>query len=73
MPVEVMNETNRLQLRFVNEVVDGVERLMSRTISGVRPESMDADVLQAGVLLGSLQLKPLKHVMRTAAKELVQA
>ena len=73
MPVEAINETNRLQMRFVDQVIDGAEKLMSRSISGVRPEALDASVLQAGQLLSTLQVKPLKHVLRNASKELIEA
>ena len=73
MGVEILNPYARLQLRFVDSVVDGRERLMSRSFSGVKVDATDAVVFQAAMILGGLQLKPLKHVNRLEGKELVQA
>ena len=73
MDVEILNPYARLQLRFVDSVVDGRERLMSRSISGVKVDAADAAVLQAAMILGGLQTKDLKHVNRLEGRELVQA
>ena len=73
MGVEILNPYARLQLRFVDSVVDGRERLMSRSFSGVKVDATDEVVFQAAMILGGLQLKPLKHVNRLEGKELVQA
>ena len=48
---ERINETCQLQLRFVNEVVDGRELLVSRTLSGVKLTATDDNLVQAAMAL----------------------
>ncbi len=69
---ERINETCQLQLRFVNEVVDGREMLVSRTLSGVKLAATDASLLQAAMALSMLQTKVLKHVNRVDRAELIE-
>lgn len=73
MPAEIINQQSRLRMRFVNEIVDGKEQLMSRTYSGVKEAATDTDVLTAAQQLGMLQTKTVKHVIRTDEKELIEA
>ncbi len=73
MPVEIINQQSRLRMRFVDDVVDGRERLVSRTYSGVREDAQDGDLLAVAQDLGSLQTKVVKHVIRADEKELIQA
>ena len=73
MPVEITNQSSRLRLRFINEIVDGRERLMSRTYSGVKTDAEDSAVFQAAQELTNLQLKPVKNIIRTEEKELIEA
>jgi len=73
MPAEIINQQSRLRMRFVNAIVEGKEQLMSRTYSGVKETAADDDVLAAAQQLGTLQTKPVKHVIRTDEKELIEA
>lgn len=73
MPTEIVNQQSRLRLRFVDRVEDGREYLMSRTYSGVKETAADENLMQAAMQLSGLQVKPLKHVVRTDEKEIVQA
>ena len=70
---EIINQQSRLRLRFVDRIEDGREYLISRTFSGVKEDAADAALLEAAVHLGSLQLKEVKHVIRTDEKELIEA
>ena len=69
---ERINEACQLQLRFVNEVVDGREMLVSRTLSGIKLAATDANLLQAASALAMLQTKTLKHVNRIDRAELIE-
>ena len=73
MPTEIINQSSSLRMRFVNEIVDGRERLISRTYSGLKQEAIDGDVFTAAQQLGNLQTKIVKHVIRTDEKELIEA
>ncbi|RQD66801.1 MAG: DUF1659 domain-containing protein [Tindallia sp. MSAO_Bac2] len=73
MPVEITNQSSRLRLRFINDIVDGREQLMSRTYSGVKTDAEDSQVFTAAQALGELQIKPVKNIIRTEEKELIQA
>ncbi len=73
MPAEIINQNSRLRMRFGEEVVDGKERLISRSYSGVKEAATDTDLLTAAQQLGMLQTKPVKHVIRTDEKELIEA
>ena len=70
---ERINETAQMQLRFINEIVDGQERLMTRTFSGVKKEATDDAVLATAMQLGSLQTKVVKHCVRIERAEIIQA
>ena len=70
---ERINETCQMQLRFINDVVEGREQLVSRTFSGIRLEATDADLVQAAMTLSLLQTKDLKHVHRIDRAELIEA
>lgn len=70
---EIINQQSRLRMRFVDRVEDGREYLISRTYSGVKDDADDADLLIAAQQLGSLQMKEVKHVIRTDEKELIEA
>ena len=70
---ERINETCQMQLRFVNEIVDGREMLVSRTFSGVKLTATDNDLLAAASHLSMLQTKTLKHVNRIDRTELIEA
>ena len=73
MPTEIINQQSRLRMRFIDGIVDGRERLISRTYSGVKEDAADGDLLTAAQQLGNLQVKEVKHVIRTDEKEIVQA
>lgn len=73
MPVEVINQNSRLRLRFINDILDGREQLMSRTYSGVKTDAEDSQVFNAANALGMLQTKPVKSIIRTEEKELIEA
>ncbi len=73
MPTEIINQQSRLRMRFVDSVVEGRERLVSRTYSGVKETASDSDLLTVANELSDLQLKPLKHVIRTDEKEIIEA
>ncbi|SDY99177.1 MULTISPECIES: DUF1659 domain-containing protein [Tindallia] len=72
MPVEIANQSSRLRLRFINDIVDGREQLMSRTYSGIKTEAEDSQVLNAAQILSGLQTKPVKTIIRTEEKELIE-
>ncbi len=73
MPTEIINERSSLRMRFVDEIVDGNERLISRTYSGLKQDANDGDVFTAALELGNLQTKIVKHIIRTDEKELIEA
>ena len=73
MPIEIINQSSRLRMRFVDDIVDGQERLITRSYSGVREEAEDGALLTAAQQLASLQLKEVKHIFRTDEKELIEA
>ena len=70
---ERINETCQLQLRFVNEVVEGREMMVSRTFSGVKLTATDDSLVQTAMALSMLQTKVLKHVNRVDRAELIEA
>lgn len=70
---ERINETAQMQLRFINEIIDGQERLMTRTFSGVKKAATDNDVLMTALHLGSLQTKVIKHCIRVERAEIIEA
>lgn len=72
MPVEIANQSSRLRLRFINDIADGREQLMSRTYSGIKTEAEDSQVLNAAQILSGLQTKPVKTIIRTEEKELIE-
>jgi len=73
MPVNIINQSSRVRLRFVDGVDgDGRERLVSRSYSNVKAEANDTDVYEVAVDMSGLQTKPLKTVVRTDEKELVE-
>ncbi len=73
MPTEIINQSSSLRMRFVNDIVDGRERLISRTYSGLKQDAADGEVFTAAQHLGNLQTKIVKHVIRTDEKELIEA
>jgi len=73
MPVNIMNQSSRVRLRFVDSVDgEGRERLVSKTYSNLKPDAMDEDVYAVAADLSVLQTKPLKTVVRTDEKELME-
>lgn len=70
---ERINETGQMQMRFVVDIVDGNERLMTRTFSGVKKAATDDAVLLTAMQLGQLQTKIVKHVLRINRAELIEA
>jgi hypothetical protein len=73
MPVNIMNQSSRVRLRFVDGVDgEGREKLVSKTYSNVKAGAVDEDVYTVAVDMSGLQTKPLKTVVRTDEKELVE-
>lgn len=73
MPVNIVNESSRVRLRFVDSVDgEGREKLVSKTYSNLKPDAVDEDVYEAAVDMSTLQTKTLKTVVRTDEKELVE-
>jgi len=73
MPVNIINQSSRVRLRFIDGVDgEGREKLVSRSYSNVKAEANDTDVYEVAVDMSELQTKPLKTVVRTDEKELVE-
>ncbi|ABR46944.1 hypothetical protein Amet_0719 [Alkaliphilus metalliredigens QYMF] len=73
MPINIMNETSRVRLRFVDRIdEEGRERLVTRTYSNVKPEAADEALYNASATIVGLQSKPLKTIIRADEKELVE-
>jgi len=73
MPVNIINQSSRVRLRFVDGVDgEGREKLVSKTYSNVKADAVDEDVYAVAVDMSGLQTKPLKTVVRTDEKELVE-
>lgn len=73
MPVNIMNESSRLRLRFVDSVDDkGNERLTSRTYSNVRVATTDDNLYEVAMDMAGLQTKAVKTIIRADEKELVE-
>lgn len=73
MPVNIINQSSRIRLRFIDGVDgEGKEKLVSRTYSNVKADADDSDVYAIAVDMAGLQTKPLKTVVRTDEKELVE-
>lgn len=73
MPVNIMNQSSRVRLRFIDGLDgEGREKLSSRTYSNLKTDAVDEDVYAVAVDMAGLQEKPLKTVVRTDEKELVE-
>ncbi len=73
MPVNIMNQSSRVRLRFVDGVDgEGREKLISRSYSNIKAEATDEDVYAVAVDMATLQTKSLKTIVRTDEKELVE-
>lgn len=73
MPVNIMNESSRLRLRFVDSVDGfGKEKLVNKTYSGVKAQATDEDLYAVAVDMATLQTKSLKTIIRTDEKEIVE-
>ena len=72
MPVNIMNQSSRVRLRFVEGVDgEGKEKLSTKSYSNVRNPVTDEDLYAVAVDMAGLQEKPLKAVIRTDEKEIV--
>ncbi len=73
MPVNIINQSSRVRLRFIDGLDgEGREKLSSRTYSNLKTDAVDEDVYAVAVDMAGLQEKPLKTVVRTDEKELVE-
>lgn len=73
MPVNIINQSSRVRLRFIDGVDgEGREKLVSRTYSNVKADADDGDAYAIAVDMAGLQTKSLKTVVRTDEKELVE-
>lgn len=73
MPVNIIDQSSKLRLRFVDSVDgEGKEKLASRTYSNVKVATTDEDVYGVAVDMAGLQTKSLKTIIRTDEKELVE-
>ena len=72
MPVNIMNQSSRVRLRFVEGVDgEGKEKLSTKSYSNVRNQVTDEDLYAVAVDMAGLQEKTLKAVIRTDEKEIV--
>ncbi len=73
MATERINETTQFRMRFIDSVVDGKEKLMTRTFSGVKLAATDDAIFDTAVLISGAQMKTLKHIVRVGNAEIVSA
>ncbi|SDY22361.1 DUF1659 domain-containing protein [Tindallia californiensis] len=62
----------QLQLRFIDSIVDGAERYMTRTFSGIKAEAEDSAVLAVAYHLMQLQTKNIKTITRIERAEIIE-
>ncbi|QUH19030.1 DUF1659 domain-containing protein [Alkaliphilus sp. B6464] len=73
MPVNIINQSSRVRLRFIDSVDgEGREKLVSKTYSNVKGDADDSDIYAVAVDMAGLQTKSLKTVVRIDEKELAE-
>lgn len=73
MPVNIINQSSRVRLRFIDSVDgEGKEKLVSKTYSNVKGDADDSDIYAVAVDMAGLQTKSLKTVVRIDEKELAE-
>lgn len=64
MAVIGIKEKTSLRLELDNGIVDGNQRVMSKTFSKIKTDAEDQDLHEAAIVLGSLQNKEVLNIRR---------